>query len=286
MPLIAFVLIVGTVIIITIATTIRASSASFLRLVKREVSGLAIRSEAAGSEQITDHLICRLPEPVQRYFHYIMPEGCMMIRFARIKQTGLFRTDPSRNWMPVCAYQYFSAKFPGFIWHARVFPLPPLWIEARDRYDRGLGNMLVRLLSTISIVDAKGPEIDVSSLLRYLGEMPWFPTAFLNEEFISWEPIDSSHARAVITDGNLSASGVFTFDDEGRIVTFTTRGRYRTVGDKFVGDDFTGIYSEYRQRNGFRIPMNIEAVWNLSKGDFPYAQLRIAEIEYDAFSGF
>jgi len=74
-------------------------------------------------------------------------------------------------------------------------------MDVRDKYDGREGNMLVKLLSTMPIADAKGPEVDVSSIHRYIDEMPWFPTAFLNEEYIAWEPIDSFHAKAVITDG-------------------------------------------------------------------------------------
>lgn len=92
--------------------------------------------------------------------------------------------------------------------------------------------------------------------------------------------------RATITDGPLSASGVFSFDEEGRIVMFTTGERYRTADDEFVRENFTGLYRDYQERNGVRVPIEIEAVWNLPKGDFSYARLRIAEMEYDLFSGY
>ena len=99
---------------------------------------------------------------------------------ARLKQEGVFRRGPGQDWVPIEAEQYFTTDRPSFLWHAMLRPGRFFWIEGRDRYDRGKGSMRIRLLSTITVADATGPEIDVSSLVRYLGEMPWFPGAFLH----------------------------------------------------------------------------------------------------------
>jgi hypothetical protein len=126
--------------------------------------------------------------------------------------------------------------------------------------------------------------MDVSSLLRYLGEIPWFPTAFLNEDRVRWEAVDASRARATITDGDVSASAVFSFDAEGRITSITSDERFRAVGDGFVRDRWTDYYRNYEKNNGFMIPAELEAEWNLPDGDFAYVRIRVAEIEYDVFS--
>jgi hypothetical protein len=280
------VLVIAGVLIILTAGIIAGSSISFTRLVDKEVEELARQAKTADMASFFGEVTETLPEPVRRYLAYAMPEGPEAIRFVRIKQTGLFCTAPGKNWIPLDAEQYFTATQPGFIWHAKVRPSPLLWIEARDRYGRGQGNMKIKLLSTIPLADASGPEIDVSSLLRYLGEMPWFPPAFLNGEAIEWEAIDATRARATITDGHLSGSGVFSFDEAGRILTFTTDERYRTVEDEAVREHFTGRYADYRERNGAKIPHEVEAVWNLPEGDYPYARIRVAEIAYDVFSGY
>jgi len=57
----------------------------------------------------------------------------------------------------------------------------------------------------ITIADATGDEIDQGTLVRYLNEMMWFPTAYLND-YIQWEPIDSGSAKATISWQGLSAS--------------------------------------------------------------------------------
>jgi len=188
--------------------------------------------------------------------------------------------------MPLEAEQYFSAEPPGFLWHAKIRFLFLFWIDARDRYTGQEGNMLVKGLSTIHIADARGPEIDLSSLHRYIGEMPWFPPAFLNEDHIRWEPIDDAHARAIITDGANAATVVFSFDEVGRITSVTTDERYRAVGDTYVRDRWTGYYSDYQERDGLIVPTEVAAEWNLPDGDYPYIRLRVTEMEYDVFSRY
>lgn len=50
--------------------------------------------------------------------------------------------------------------------------------------------------------------MDVSSLLRYLSEIPWFPTAFLNEDRVRWEAVDVS--RALFWHAARSGAGNFS----------------------------------------------------------------------------
>ena len=283
---ISLVLVIAGVIAIGMVTGMVLCSYSFDRSVEREVSDMAAGAETALPKALFAETIEQLPEPVQQYLAYAIPAGTPPVRFVRMKQTGEFRTDPAGAWMPLEAEQYFSAGFPGFIWHARIRFASVLRFDVRDSFDGAKGNMLVKILSTVPIADAKGPEIDASSLHRYIGEMPWFPTAFLNEEYITWEPIDSSRARAIITDGNRSVSVEFSFDEAGRITRVTTDERYRSVGDRFVRDRWTGYYRDYREQNGLNVPMELMAEWNLPGGDFSYVRLRATEIEYDVFSPY
>ena len=278
--LIAGIIIVGAVLYVLFA------GSSLQRSVEDEISVLSRSAEETVPAPILPEQIAAFPEPVRRYLAYAIPADRGPARFVRMKQTGEFRTDPAGEWMPLDAEQYFSAGVPGFIWHAKIRANALFRIDVRDKYFGKRGNMLVKLLSTVPVADATGPEIDLSSLHRYLGEMPWYPTAFLNEEHIAWEPVDASHARAVITDGEYRASVVFSFDDVGRITKVTTDERYRAVGDRFIRDKWTGYYDDYQETGGFRVPMEIAGEWNLPEGDYSYVRLRVTEMEYDVFSPY
>jgi hypothetical protein len=283
---IAIALILAGLLTGALAAAVALGRHAFGRLVDREVADLAGRAAASPAFPSPAGRLASLPEPVRRYLAIALPETVEPVRFVRMRQNGRVRGDPEQNWMPFSAEQYNAGAFPGFIWHAVMRPSPVLWIEARDTYGRGRGNMLIRLLSTFPVADARGSEMDVSSLLRYLGEMPWFPTAFLNEAAVRWEAVDASRARATITDGDVSASAVFSFDGDGRITRITSDERFRAVGDGFVRDRWTGYYRDYEEKNGFMVPAELEAVWNLPEGDFAYVRLRVAEIEFDVFSRY
>ena len=278
-------LIAGIIIVGAVAYVLLGAS-SLKRSVEDEISDLSRSAEETLPAPVLPEQIAALPEPVQRYLAYAIPAGRAPVRFVRMKQTGEFRTDPAGDWMPLDAEQYVSAGFPGFIWHAKIRTNTLVWIDVRDIFDGKQGNMLVKLLSGVPVADASGPEIDLSSLHRYIGEMPWYPTAFLNEEYIAWEPVDASHVRAIITVGDTAATVVFSFDDAGRITKVTTDERYRTVGDQFFRDTWTGYFDDYQEHGGFRVPTEIAAEWNLPEGDYPYVRLQVTAMEYDLFSPY
>ncbi len=132
-------------------------------------------------QKISVEDLAGLPEPVQRYMAFSGVVGTPWIRTVRIKQAGRFRQSPDRPWMPVTAVQTFTTDPPGFVWKAsfKMFGLPLM--SARDSYQAGHGRMFGKLAGLINIFDARGHELDLGALVRYLGEIMWFPSAFLGK---------------------------------------------------------------------------------------------------------
>lgn len=226
-----------------------------------------------------------LPEPVRRYLRYAIREGASAIRTVRLKHDGFFRTTPEQRWFPIEGEQYFTVARPGFVWNASIRPAPLVWIEARDRLVSGRGNMLVKLVSTFSIADAVGPEIDQGSRLRWLAECAWFPYAFVGVD-VQWEQIDAHSARARLRCDGLPVGALVEVDDEGKL-TKLRADRYRDVGGgRSVLTPWTGRYFDYREYNGFRVPSSVEAGWELEKELFLYVRFRVTVLEYDVARRF
>src|SRR4029079_1619040 len=101
-----------------------------------------------------------LPAPVQRYLRYCSSCNSPAIRSVRLKHDGVFRTSPEQRWFRIKGEEYFTAATPGFVWTAKIWPLPLIWISARDLLRHGRGNMRVKLLSLFTLADAKGEKID------------------------------------------------------------------------------------------------------------------------------
>ncbi|MDA8216504.1 MAG: hypothetical protein M0Z94_02705 [Dehalococcoidales bacterium] len=253
----------------------------FRRQVAAEIAEL--KSEAAAAPAKTFHYadLEGQPEPVQRYFKYALADGQEVIRYARLTQEGEIRMNPRLPWLRVQAEQHFTTARPGFIWVARASLTPVLWFDGRDMYFRGEGHMLIKLATAVPVVDAQGPEMNVSALLRFLSEAPWFPTALLPSDYLCWEAIDDRSALAIISDGGTTASGVFEFDAEGRIVKFSSEERYREVGGRYERAKWSTYGWDYHDLvPGVKIPVQADAEWNLPEGDLPYFRGRVTDIQY------
>ena len=266
--------IIGGVVFVLITTLIMEDRMMKSELDK-DIEKLFADSEHISGKVYTSNQIKDLPLPVQRYFKYSLKENQPYVSYARLQHGGEFRA--SKNWVSIKGEEYFTVKKPGFVWFGRV----PLF-SAKDIYIDGTGNLKVKLLSLIKIVDAKGRETDQGELLRWLGEAPLFPTALLPSENLRWEPMDNDSAKVIFTDENLTIEGVFCFNEEGQITEFKTK-RYK---DKHTLENFTGHYGDYRTVDGMKVPFYLEAVWNLESGDLSYAKFKIDRIEYNNPSKF
>jgi len=220
-----------------------------------------------------------LPGSVQNWLEYSQVIGKERIKTVYLKQKGLMRTTEDGKWMLAEAEQYFRVDEPGFVWTAKIKIAPAIYLAGRDKYYEGKGHMLIKLLSLIPVADSRGEEIDQGTLLRYMAEMPWFPTAALSN-YIKWEEVDSNRARATMSYGGVTASGVYEFNEKGELVSFTAN-RYREVNGRYVLQDWGGLTREYREFNGIKIPNKTDVVWKPETGDFTWYKLEITEIEYN-----
>ena len=273
-------LILGIVIVIIILF-VTISKILFDKKITKEIDILTEEGSKVQSKIFSFNDLEGLPEPVQRYFKYVLKDGQEHIKFVRLKQVGEFRMKENQPWMPIKAEQYFTTEDPAFIWRAKLSMLPFVWVEARDRYYQGKGNMLIKLLSTITVANATGSEMDISSLIRFLAEAPWFPTALLPSDYIEWKEIDSNSAQAIIKDNGYTASGIFTFNEKGEIIKFVTNDRYMEADGKYFKEQWGGYYRNYQEIEGMKIPIEGEVEWNLSDKDLQYAKLKITDIQYN-----
>jgi hypothetical protein len=242
--------------------------------VAHEVVELFGKSAGKQLGVLTEAAIAKMPEPVQRWLDYAQVIGRQRPLIVRLKQEGLFRQAAGQDWMPFEAEEYYTTDPPGFLWSATMKKGPLLSVTGRDRYYEGKGSIDFRLLSLIPVARAEGAKIDQGALLRYLNETMWFPAAAVSP-WITWEGIDAHSARATMSFQGLTASAVFSFDDEGRLITM--------VAQRYMGSELetwcTPI-SEYGEFNGVRVPVAGEGVWKLRDGDFTYIKLRVTEIDY------
>lgn len=259
------------------------NSLRFARLVAREVQAVA---EASGAVAPLDAAVrADVPPPVQRYLGKALGRRSSAIRAARLRHGGTFRPSVTGSWLPIHGEQYFTADPPAFIWWGRVRIFPGLWIDARDRSVDGAGRMLVAAESTLTLADSSGPQLDQGALLRLLGEMMWFPTAYLDARYVHWSPIDEHRASATLRVNGREVTGVFTFGSDDLPVTFSA-DRYRDVGGgRAVLTPFIGRNGDYRAVDGVLVPHRVSAAWMIDGQPIEYANFEVERLEFDPSPG-
>lgn len=235
---------------------------------------------------ITPQMLADLPAPVQKWLTRSGIVGKPMLYTVYLEQSGRMRTSPDGKWMDVKAQQYFTTIQPRFLWIADVKAASFFHLAGRDKYDNGHGHMLIKALSLVTVADAHGKETDQGTMLRYLAEMVWFPSAALSN-YISWEHLNTRSAKATMIYGGIEASGIFYFNEEGDVESFEaqryyTRKEGATQENWLISIDKNG-FSEFE---GIRIPARSAVTWKLKPGDFTWFELEITKVSYNQHVNF
>lgn len=237
------------------------------------------RSSAADASVITARELQTLPLPVQRWLEASGVVGKPRVRSLRLLQTGGMRTAPAQSALPARAEQYFSTEPPGFVWRIRLPMFHVLPVSGRDSYLEGKGRMTIKAASLIAIVDGQGDAIDQGALLRFLGEMVWFPSAALRS-YVAWRAIDAQHARAIMRYAGVEASADFSFDAAGRVTGLRAQ-RYMGGGAEARLLPWEVAIEAWQRFEGIEVPVKGSVRWQLPEGPFTYYTWQITRIEYD-----
>lgn len=251
---------------------------SFSSMVWREVRELA--GEAPQSlEPVADR--ASLPVAMRRYLDWALPADRTPATFARLRHGGTFRRSTEEPWFPIRGEQYYDTAEPAFVWAATMKLNALLWVRGRDKYTHGHGHMLIKPLAAFTAVDATGPEMDQSTLLRYLSEMPWFPTAFLTVPDIEYRDAGPDCFEAVLTHGGRTVRGRFTIAADGALSRFDTDDRYREIDGAMIRMPWYGTYDDPAVFDGMRVPTSAAVSWETPEGPLTYARFVIERLEYD-----
>lgn len=240
-------------------------------------------------EVITEEHLQGLPKIVQDYLRVTGVVGQPMARTISLRQTGAIRLGPEKDWMPLRAVQVYNAETLEFVWYAHVSMKGPLSFKGLDSLRKDRGGMTIKLLDLIKVVDARGPEIDQGSRMRFLNEMMWFPTAFLHPA-VRWEEAGPRQARVSLdfsdTPGQIREEAVITFNEEGLLSNFSAL-RYADQGkERAALTPWETPITAYGTYNGLRLPSEGYALWRIPASDsarekdeeFVYIKLKIESI--------
>ena len=130
-----------------------------------------------------------------------------------------------------------------------------------------------------------GDEMDRACLATFLAESMFVPTVLL-QDYIKFEEVNDLQVRATISYYGQTVSGIFTFNEDHEMVSFTTDDRAVVDTDGTVEYvPWSALCSNYKvDDDEIRKPTLFQAVWNYPDGDFVYFDGKINEISYDTSS--
>ncbi|MFO7882482.1 MAG: DUF6544 family protein [Kosmotogaceae bacterium] len=272
------IIIIIMVIIAITAGIIYTANRFFNKRVDEEIRELFKNVSSTVKKTITRSDLEDLPAPVKKWLEFAGVVGKEKISLVRLKQKAEMKLEKEKTWMPVEAEQYFTVNPPGFIWKAKIKAAPFFHIVGRDKYFNGKGNMQIKILSLFTVADSSGKEMDQGTLLRYLAETVWFPSAVLSD-YIRWEEVDNKTAKATMNFEGTTATGIFYFSDEGYVMNFEAE-RYKETDEEYSLETWSVDMNEYKNMDGFMIPSKGEVTWKLNDGDFTWYSFEIVDIEY------
>jgi hypothetical protein len=250
--------------------------AEFAKLTRYQISKTTTQGGVITAEEAA-----ALPLPVQKHFQY-----CGYIGKAKMSNMNIHFNDvdfvlsPDKPKLKIEYTQYNSVEEPERIAYidTSLYGIP---FEGIDAYQNGKGSMKGVIAKNFTLFDQKGAAMDRASLVTCLAESLFLPTMAL-QDYINWEEIDETHAKAVINYYGTSASGIFTFDDNGAMISFTTDDReYTDTQGNIQQVKWSAVCEDYQEMNGIKFPANLKAVWHFDTGDLVYFDGRDVVIKYD-----
>jgi len=274
-----WVIILGFIGIVVIAFML--GNLHMNRKIMKEIDLLMVSSEKEESSIIEEKDLEGLPEPVQKWLRISGVVGQKKIRAISFSQRGEMRLDPEKEkWMKPVAKQYVRVDKPGYVWHVDLPIIPLINTKGRDLFYEGRGSMEIRIGSLIPVVNEKeNGKLNESSLHRFLLELPWYPTAAL-EEYMKWEEIDNKSAKGILSYGGVTVETIFYFDETGHL-TKQEALRYKENHADAERVPCIGEVKGYTAVEGMKIPNRFHVTWVIDDKPFTWYKLENYDIRIE-----
>jgi hypothetical protein len=268
----------GTIvnIIILLVVVVNIARVNFQKKTTAEITRI-LNSSSSIRHEATHNRIETLPIVVQKWLRASRSTNIPPSHL-KIIQRGEMRPKPDGAWIAFEATQFNTIDPPAFVWNSEVNAGPVITIAGRDKFENGRGNMIIKPLFIYPLANSSGDEIYQGAMIRYMSEIAWYPEAALASYF-QWQELDSTRAQLTMTYKNVTTSGIFSFDIDGFIKSFSAQ-RFGDFDGEFRKEVWEVIIKENKEINNHIIPNKCEVTWKLKEGDFTWLRMEIKEIEY------
>lgn len=237
---------------------------------------------AVATPLLTEVDLAQLPVVVQRYIRLNGAVGQPRVQNFRARFRGQIRSGPDARWMSFTGEQYNFYDQPSrlFLMSASMFGIP---FQAFHRFIGPSATMRVKVASVVTMVDAKGPEMDEAETVTLFNDLCVFAPGALIDRRIQWQVIDPQTVSASFTNVGHTIHAVLSFNDRGELTNFAADGRAAASAD---GKSFTKMrwstpLGDYREFGSHRLMARGEGIWHAPAGDYSYLRFDLDAIEYN-----
>ena len=257
---------------------------SFAAEYRRDIA--SILTNPGTSATVTEADLTPLPAPIQRYLRLTGSVGQPRILNFRIQWKGRMRKSASEPWMSFQAEQvntFDSVPTRLFSMRAVMKGLP---VDIYHRFIADSATFRVRLLSLVTMVDAKGPIMDRSETVTILNDLCMFAPSALLDPAMRWEASDRSSATVAFTRGAHTVRAELRFNAAGELVDFVSDDRSRASPDAkiFTAERWSTPLSKYRDFGARRVATHGETRTHAPEGTFAYGEFDLQRVEYNLSS--
>lgn len=233
------------------------------------------------NEVFTKEDFSSLPVAIQKYIQNCGYIGTPKMSYLRMEYNNVdFSQGKNHPTLKIDYMQYNFINEPCrmALIDSSMFGIP---FEGYDYYQNGTGGMKGVIAKAITLFDQTGADIDKACLATFLAESLFAPTILL-QDYITFEEISDFEVQATISYKEQKASGIFTFNEQYEMISFTTNDRAVAGTDgsmKYI--PWSALYGDYQiSVNGIKYPSKFQAVWNYPDGDFIYFDGIISKVSY------
>ena len=149
-----------------------------------------------------------------------------------------------------------------------------------DAYAGGRGWLEVRVLGSVRVARATGPELDRGEAMRYLAEIVWAPDAILANRDLVWTDPGGDWITVALGTEEGAPEVRFRLDAAGDFVEIRAEDRPATGPEGgFVLRDWEGHFSDYERIGPRRVPRRGEVGYVCEDGYEAYWRGEISGLE-------
>jgi hypothetical protein len=219
----------------------------------------------------------RLPGIVENYLERALPAGGPTASAVRIAQKGELMLKSDGRALRFHAVEELAVAEVGFIWRAKVRIAPLVSMRVVDSYRAGKGSLDGRLFG-VPVARGRGQETNAGQAMRYLAELAWVPHALAANGELEWHQLEDDIVEVAARAGSSKVAVGLRFDRNGDILA-AFADRPRREGGRFVPRHWIGIYGDYAELGGVRLPTRAEVRWELPDGPFTYWRGTVTSVE-------